>query len=912
MPSCTRLAPARTAALAAAAVLAAAAAPRAEEPAFTAHVLDNGLTVLLAPSDAHPVIAVSAFVTTGGRTEDEYYQGSLHYIEHLVYKGRTPNLAPTEFRKRMSLLGRESGGWTWDDEINFGFEAPLETFDQAFATFREALLELQFEKQWFEDEKRVVLQEMTTGREQPDDLVDEAWDALAYDVHAYGRSVIGTEKAIRELDMDRTYEYYRNRFSPNHMILAIAGDFSEADMLAKVEKAWGSLPKGPESFELGLVEPEQRGPRRRTDYIPQAATSAITILGVVGPPAAHEDTPALEILAALLNDRSVGLPQYLEEQDKWVTGVSAYDYAKKDASDFRVVVRTEPAKAKVVDAFVEKFLLELDVTKLPADAFEQARRSLLFAEARERSTAAERAERLGFLVSRRGVDGALGLTARWSALTPADVQAAKERWITPRRLVVATVLPESFDPAASLAKGPKPRALAAAELPDLDVAGALRPAKAAPLPYTRTAEEDGVSGYTYANGLRLLVKPTSASPLLAVSGRVLGGQWEEPAGRDGINAFVSEVGMRSTRRFGPDAFDRLLKSRSITAGAHIGVGSRANTSRHVDYRDAAGHHYRSLAQEWPTVLALLKETMFFPEFAASELEKIRQDMLTSARLLPENQLEYLKQEFYRKAYAGHPYGRVTFGTETSLAAIRPADLKAFHRDAWTPDRAVISVVGDVVPDEVAEFVATRWADLGGAANAPWTPDAAIVGAAPAWSPPREPQTIESGNDLWTVNWGRPGVSRTDPAYFPSVVLGRIAGNDHFYKYVYGEGVSYRSWIRFWEHLGPGAWIVENDVKRERFDEICGKFEEDLARYSTEGFPRKEFDDAVQRLVNSAILDAQDNALTAWQMAIAEGDGAGFRAVTRQVDRLRAVTYDETQALARTVFDPAGILRVNQK
>jgi len=891
--------------------LATALPARAGAPPFSVHTLDNGLTVLLAPSRAHPVIAASAFVTTGGRTEDEYYQGSLHYIEHLVYKGGTPNLRPTEFRKRMSVLGREAGGWTWDDEINFGFEAPTERFDEAFGIFREALLDLRFEKDWFESEKLVVLQEMTTGREQPDDLVDEAWDALAYDVHPYGRSVIGTEKAIRELDMDRTYRYYRDRFSPNHLILSIAGDFEEADMLERVRALWGTLPRGPDSFELGLAEPEQKGPRRRIEFLPQAST-AISLVGFVGPGAGHEDTPALEMLAALLEDRTVGLPRFLEEQEKWVTGVHVHHYAKKDASDFRVSIRTEPEKMRVVGDFVERFLLDFDVTKLSAEAFEQARRSLLFDEARTRATTADRAERLGFLVSRRGAPPALALTDRWEALTPADVQAAKERWIGPRRLVVATVLPASFDPAGSLAQGPKPRPVAATELPDLDVPGALRPAKGAPLPFERTDEADGVSVYTYANGLRLVVRPREGSGLLAVSGRILGGQWVEPAGKDGINAFLADLGMRATRRWDSGAFERLLRSRSIQADAHIRVGSRANTSRHVDYRDAAAHHYTSLAGEWPTVLACLKETLFFPQTSGAEVEKLRADLISAARLLPENQLEFLKQEFYRKAYEGHPYGRVTFGTEETLASIRPAELKEFHRTHWTPERTVVSVVGPVDPDEVAAWIASRWADLDATAKEPWRLDATRAAAAPAWDPPATMQTIERGLDLWTVNWGRPGCAMADPAFPASVVLGRIAGNDHFYKYVYGEGVSYRSWIRFWEHLGPGAWIVENDVKRDRFDEICGMFEEDLARYSTRGFPRAEFDDAVQRLVNAAILDAQDDALSAWRLAVAEGNGLGIRAETGWVDRIRAVTYEDTQELAKRVFAPEGLLRVNQK
>jgi zinc protease len=892
-------------------LLALALPARSEEPPFSAHILPNGLTVLLSPSTAHPVIAVSAFVTTGGRTEDEYYQGSLHYIEHLVYKGNTPHLKPTEFRKKMSVLGREAGGWTWDDEINFGFEAPTSAFDEAFGIFQEALLDLKFEKDWFESEKRVVLQEMTTGREQPDEIVDEAWDAMAYDVHPYGRSVIGTEKAIDELDLEKTFRYYKDRFTPNHMILSVVGDFEPKEMLRKIEGTWGRLAKGPDSFELGLVEPPQLGPRSRTEYLPQS-TSAVVLLGVVGPGGAHEDSPALEMLAALLNDRSVGLPQYLEEQEKWVTGVDAADYVMKDHSDFRVSVRTEPAKADVVTKFVERFLLDFDATKLPADVFEQARRSLLFAEAQARATDADRAERVGFLVSRRGVEKARALTERWAALTPEDVQAAKERWVQPRRFVTSTALPADFDPSTSQTRGPKMRRANVAKAPSLDAAGALLPAKAAPLSYRKTDDADGVSEYTYANGLRLLVRPTAASPLVAVSGRVLGGQWVEPPGQDGVNYFVAQMGLRATRRWDAEGFQALLRSRSVRATANISVGSRANTSRHVDYRDAAAHHYLARSEEWPTVLACLKETLFFPKFDAKEAAKLRDDLVTQARLLPENQLEYIKQEFYAKAYAGHPYGRATFGTEKSLAALGVPALEAFHRANWTPDRTVVSVIGDVDADTLAAWVSTRWADLGGAPKPPWSLEASTVDAPPPWNPPADTQVLALGKDLWTVNWGRPGSAMAGPEYFPSIVLARIAGNDHFYKYVYGEGVSYRSWINFWPHLGPGAWIVENDVKRERFDEIMGKFDEDLKRYATDGFSKKEFDDAVQRLVSSKILDQQDNAMTAWKLAVAEGDGVGFRAETEAVDRMRAVKFEETQALAKRVFAPGGMLKVVQK
>ena len=869
-------------------------------------VLDNGLTLLLSPSTAHPVIGLSMFVLTGGRTEDEYFQGSLHYIEHLVYKGGTPNLPPTQFRKTMSLIGREAGGWTWDDEINFGFEVAKESFAEALGVFHEALLELQFEEQWFEAEKKVVLQEMERGLEQPGRSIYNAWDELAFTAHPYGRTVIGTEKAITELEMRRTERYYRERFSPNHILLSIAGDFEPDEMVQLITEAWGAQEPGPASFELGVAERKQRGARWREDFLPQA-TDARLLTGVVGPGGSHEDTPALLMLAELLEDRSYGLPQFLVEQEKWVTNVSASHYFMRDYSTFRVSARLQPEHAHAVREFVHPFLLGFDARTVPHEIFEATQQRLLISEARRRATFASRAERVGFLVSRMGEAGARGLLDQIAALTPEEVQAAKERWIAQRKLVTVTVFPESFDPSTAEVRHVEPRTPTAPPVPNLHVAGALEPPAKPALSYERSARTGDVALYTYENGLRLIVRQSDASPLLAVSGRVLGGQWVEPTDQAGINRFVAELGLRSTRRWDRESFLRLLGSLAMNASVHISVGSRANTSRNVDYRDSGAQHYSALANKWREVLAALKETVFFPDFDRDEIEKLRTDVLNEIRALTENNLEYIKQEFYVRAFRGHPYGRPTVGTEASVSAFTVEDLRRFHATHWAPDRTVVSMVGDIDPDEVARWVASRWADLPARRAGPL--DRPEV---PAWSPDEGRQVLPLGKDQWTVNWGRPGVPFDHPDYTASVILSSMAGNHHFYKYVYGEGVSYRSWIRFWATLGPGAWIVENDIQRERYDDMLDLFDEDLQRYSTDGFTEDEFRDAAQRITNAYILGAQNNARMAWRLAVAEGNGLGFQHYLNTLERVSAVQYEQVQTLARAVFRPDRFLRLLQK
>src|SRR6185436_10088630 len=103
--------------------------------------------------------------------------------------------------------------------------------------------------------------------------------------------------------------------------------------------------------------------------------------------------------------------------------------------------------------------------------------------------------------------------------------------------------------------------------------------------------------------------------------------------------------------------------------------------------------------------------MFFPAFDSTEVEKVRTRLLTEVKAIEEDQLEWIKQEFYVRAYGDHPYGRPTIGTEESIKSITPADLEAFHRAEWTPNRAVVVLVGDVKPEEVATFISKNWADV---------------------------------------------------------------------------------------------------------------------------------------------------------------------------------------------------------
>ena len=876
--------------------------PGLDLPAFDVQTLDNGLTLVTVENHAHPIVGVTAYVTTGGRTETAHYAGALHYLEHLVFKGGTANLPPTVFRKKIAELGDENGGWTWDDEIQFGFEVPKHNFDAALDVFAEALFELRFSQRVFDDERKVVLQEIEKDDEQPWDKLWRAFDAEAFKKHPYGRAVIGDAATIKAQTLAELEAYYKDRFTPNHVVLIVVGDFETAALVERIKGRFARYQPGPATFELDDVrEEEQTAPRRARVADPTAKRTKF-IVGFRTPGASSEDTPALLLLGALLSSPTEGLPAYLERKHQWVTGLRAGFQFMVDYGQLTIEGEVDPRNAAAVLGWLEGFVTTLPSHPFSRAAVAEARRGLLASRAREWESFGQQAQGLGFWIERMGAQAARLATGRLLAATPESLSALAARLLTPERWVEAVLAPPDSGAAASGQVQGRDRA---AKVPDLHLPGLLEPAEAPPWTYRETGREGGVVRYTFDSGLTVLVRPSTASPLVWVMAYIAGGQWVEPAAKAGIGVLTARLATAGSAHLGVTDWDRVMSAEAISHQTALGFDDRSNVSRNVHYRDGATLAFGGTRQTWRTALALAGEAVFRPTFPDGEVAKAREVLLSEIDTLSEDNLELIKQEFYRFAYAGHPYGRPTIGDRSTVEAIAAADVRAFHAATWTPDRVTIAVSGHVKPEEVAELVATRLGDVKGTRAGPLP---ATTAPEPRPVPERR-KTLVLGKQQHCVNFGFTTLPSSDPRFPALDLVTAIARGRHFYKYVYDRGVSYRSWIKVWEHRGPSAWILENDINHEAFDPTVAEMEHDLQDYARAAFSQLEVNLSRTRALNRAVLDEQNGLLMAFELARAQGDGLGFEHQVRLPAAYRAVTLEQVNALAREVFGNRDLYRL---
>ncbi|MEW5720474.1 MAG: pitrilysin family protein, partial [Chloroflexota bacterium] len=108
----------------------------------------------------------------------------------------------------------------------------------------------------------VIISEREGAENEPRFWLGEEIQAAAFKVHPYHHDTIGWKTDLETMTRDDLYAHYKTYYAPNNAVIVAAGDFDADDMLAKIEKHFGALPRGKDAPPVKTVEPPQEGERR--------------------------------------------------------------------------------------------------------------------------------------------------------------------------------------------------------------------------------------------------------------------------------------------------------------------------------------------------------------------------------------------------------------------------------------------------------------------------------------------------------------------------------------------------------------------------------------------------------------------------------------------------------------------------
>ncbi len=123
-----------------------------------------------------------------------------------------------------------------------------------------------------EVERGVILEEIGEANDNPEDLAHENFVRAFWKDHPLGAPILGTERTIQAIRLDDIYRYYRARYVPGQLVVAVAGHVNEAEVFRSIERLFRRR-KGPGRRRAGSAGRAPR-PHRHARHPRQARARA--------------------------------------------------------------------------------------------------------------------------------------------------------------------------------------------------------------------------------------------------------------------------------------------------------------------------------------------------------------------------------------------------------------------------------------------------------------------------------------------------------------------------------------------------------------------------------------------------------------------------------------------------------------
>ncbi|MEO8561207.1 MAG: pitrilysin family protein [bacterium] len=851
--------------------------------------LPNGLRVLVRRDASAPVVAIVTYVSAGYFDETDDVVGIAHVLEHMYFKG-TPTRGVGEIARHTKAVGGYLNAATIYDHTSYYTVLPASSFEAGLDVQFDAYANSLIDSDELARELEVIIQEAKRKEDNPGAVATETLFELLHDQHRIRRWRIGREPGLRGLTRESMMTFYRNFYHPGNTVLVVVGDVDPDDALREISARYGELPAGAPARVPGPLEEGVAGFRYR-EWTGDVGQTQLAF-GWRTPPTLDAATPGLDILSTVLGaGRASRLYRAVRER-KLASSVSAFDYTPTSLGVF--VVHAEAPPERAAEAAQAIWAQLRDVREHGVSESELLR--------------ARRVYESRWVRRLEDMEGQANYLAEWEALgdwasgeeylrralstTADEVQALARQFLDPDQVAVVVYRPNGSSPVA--ADTSSMRALLDAA-PTVITEPPILPTPRSPAVHTRlraSREEAGVHVFHTATGIPVLVR-RKAGALVHAGMYALGGARDEPAAHAGLTSLLVRTALKGTSR---RSAAQIAEEGELLGGSVSGGAGPESVGWTI-----------SVPQRYATeAIELLADVVQRAEIPEEALETERAIALADLVAMRDDMYRYPVRLATQAAFAGHPYGVPASGDEHTLPSITASMLRDWHRARVLDAPAMIGVIGDADPEELAALCATAFDELRGGAVEPM--------ARPTWADGVVQRVEQRDKAQTALALMFPGPSRDDDARFATAMIAGVAsglGGRFFDELRDKQSLGYTVHAYTSERALAGAFVSYIATAPEKEEVARAGLLAEFAKLREAPVTPKELDQAKTYALGVHAIRQQSGGAVLAEMV----DAFLFGRLAELVEvesKVRAVTAEEMMAVARRYFDEArrveGIIR----
>ena len=396
-------------------------------------VLPSGLRIVTEEVPSVRSAAIGIWVNVGSRDETPAVAGASHFLEHLLFKGTTRRTA-LEISATIEAVGGEMNAFTSKEYTCFYARVIDTDLPMAIDVVSDLITSSIVSALDVDAERKVVLEEIAMRDDDPSDLVHDLYAETYYGNTTLGRPILGTIKSIKEMSRSSVFNYYKKKYLPQDLVVAVAGNIKHKRVVAMVIDALSrdnflDVKGAP---QIRPNTPVKTKPMQSVGLLTRKTEQAHMFYGMEGVARSDERRFAMGVLASALGG-GMSSRLFQEIREKRGLAYSVYAYAQQFAGSGQIgfYAGCNPTKAIEVVEIIREVLANVAENGMSHEEIERAKGAVRGSLVLSQEDSASRMSRIGkneiVYGQVMGFDDILKAIAR---VNPSDVREIASEYLT--------------------------------------------------------------------------------------------------------------------------------------------------------------------------------------------------------------------------------------------------------------------------------------------------------------------------------------------------------------------------------------------------------------------------------------------------------------------------------------------------
>ena len=406
--------------------------------------LENGLRLLMVEDHRTPIINLQLWYHVGSKDERPGRTGFAHLFEHMMFRG-SAHVPPEQHMRIIEAMGGVSNAYTTEDVTVYFETIPSNYLARAMWLEADRMGGLTINQENFSAERQVVKEERRVRVDNvPYGRVWEDLDAVAFTVHPYQHSVIGSMEDLDKATVEDIRDFFQAFYRPDNATLVLVGDIVPDEAVRLAQQYFGGIPRPKQPLvRAKATEPPQKAERRVTKSYDNTPLPAV-VLGYRMPAVFAPDAYPLELASNILSGgQSSMLYRKLVYEDRLAVQAWGDGNFTEDPNLFVLLAVMNQGKTPAEgEKAIEEVLGRLKTAPVDARELEKAKNQQIAGFVLRRQTVRAKANAIGrSAVLGKDADRVNTELDRYLRVTPADIQRVAREYFVPAQRTVMVIEP---------------------------------------------------------------------------------------------------------------------------------------------------------------------------------------------------------------------------------------------------------------------------------------------------------------------------------------------------------------------------------------------------------------------------------------------------------------------------------------